>query len=363
MYESRNATIEQRRPAAVAHGLDADDGAHAGKVRFANPNSKFGMLARRDRDFPSQQLLHAHMSLDESSSAGVLTAFVARRVGPKTAILQEAARSARLLRSVMRPRFPTLLLANQMAVEQLGATGLAGSWDEARELTLGPEVRPWLLARIQRADSTATLPLSWSTCRSESDAGCTESPYLWKLCALTQTPFERTLFLDVDLFVLWPPLVQSLLRSTLALADVAMPLDVGRFFEPWASTPVPPLCSCMIAYGNATSAVRQLFLGAARRLIEHMHRRTRQGDQEMIWFEWTYVQHSLRVFPLPEEYYCPGVQLLRDNSSRAEWLNSWQGSHGTERGRYRCKALHAHGYTEDQLARMRGARLRERALL
>ena len=320
--------------------------------------------ANQERDgAESEDLLAGEISLANHkapSATGVLQAFIWRGPQQPRAILSEAARSARVLRAVMSPPFPTVLLANHIALASLNASEATGAWDSALELTLHAELKP-ILQRMRRpagADGAPALPDGWHVCRTPSDAGCAESPFLWKLSALLHSPFARTLYLDVDVFVLWPPLAQMLLQRTLALCDVAMPIDVGRFFGPWSSTPAPPLCSCMIAFSN-TSAVRQLWGRAARMLITGQgSSRVRRSDQEMIWLAWARAQSGgqsggmMRMLALPEETYCPGLQYQKHNSSSAFWHTAWLGSQRVEHGKYRCKAVHTHGYSDEQLVRL-----------
>ena len=69
----------------------------------------------------------------------------------------------------------------------------------------------------------------------------------------------------------------------------------------------------------------------------------------MIRLEWMSGHQSLRIMMLPEEYYCPGLQYVQENATRAEWQTSWKGTLHVERGHYRCKAVHAHRFTEMDL--------------
>ena len=205
-----------------------------------------------------------------------------------------------------------------------------------------------------------------------------------------------------------------MLLGSLEYAEIAMPLDVYRH-RTLRDAPIPPLCTCLIAYRNR-SAVRQVLLRAAVGLAvesaTQAHRRglLRQTDQEYVHAEllaqatraraqhasthaypesteeeqglnapdhvaeggrrrskadhgieggrrWSKADHTvegarafqpdahdallepipepLRVLPLPEEYYCPGVRHSVD--SPATWRTPWAWSH------YPCKAVHAHG--------------------
>ena len=185
-----------------------------------------------------------------------------------------------------------------------------------------------------------------STSREHSKA---IEPYLFKLKALSESRFSRTLFLDCDVVVVEWNLVGSLLGGVLDVADVAMPLDPGRAawlaeggsHAPWVAPAVTPpmLCTAVMAY-RQSAQVLALFKGAMRRLLEGRHAHVRRGDQEMLWFEWTRGSGAnLRVLSLPEEIYCP-METRRSappaEGQRATWTTSWP------RGKYPCRAIHSH---------------------
>ena len=50
------------------------------------------------------------------------------------------------------------------------------------------------------------------------------------------------------------------------LADLAMPIDVNRYVQPWRDAAAPPLCSCVMAYQKASTEA--LLVGAANRLLK-----------------------------------------------------------------------------------------------
>jgi len=61
-----------------------------------------------------------------------------------------------------------------------------------------------------------------------------------------------------------------------------------------------------------SALVESWLLGAAQRLIDNRHPAVRQGDQEMLWFEWQEaLADRLRLLILPEEYYCAGPRRKR----------------------------------------------------
>ena len=222
-------------------------------------------------------------------------------------LAEEASAAVSLLRINTRPpAWPLMLFANpalQMALARRNATSL---WDEHRPIRLAPELREFA-PRGYDADSD-----DGSNPRKRRP-----SVYAFKLSALALTEYDRTVYLDLDVFVLNPSLVNVLLTSTLRVADVAMPGPVpGRFAmasgEKGAAREnalgVPVLCSCLIAY-RKTAGVLAWMIDAARALMQRRNPELRrQGDQEYLWFMWWSVhasKGSLRVLGLPDEWYCP----------------------------------------------------------
>jgi len=228
--------------------------------------------------------------------------------------LREAVSAAQQLSKIAQPRYPLELHANALALNLVSRDrSTKGLWARVVPLVLAPHLRE-LLQRWRRRSQEASAPIA---------------SFVHKLAALARTRYERALFLDNDIRVLQPSLVHSLLSSTLAVADLAMPLDTNR--ETGAFEMAPPLCSCLVAYHN-TAEVRRLWEGASLRLLTHRHPHVRQTDQEMIWFEWTQNQTRLRVLALPEEYYCP----LPANAAPQWQTSGWPFS------RHKCRSTHMH---------------------
>ena len=280
----------------------------------------------------------------------------------RTLSVHEAPIAAAQLKRVMRPAYPILLLANARALRRRALSNTT-AFDRVRELRLDGRIRAfdrgtWRGAREARP---YLQKLSCRTAGKRSNTAQVLSSYndvhrlivppLNPAAAVLQSDFNRTVFLDCDTFVVRPSLVDHMLSRVLAVADVAMPIDPGREGHlsvgspPWAAPSYsgpPPLCSALTAYVS-TPAVQALWLGAAWRLLSGAHPEVRQGDQEMVWFEWTQAAHSLRVLPLPEEYLCPLESRQRaapvaDDARPHVWRTSWR------RGVYRCRAVHGHGY-------------------
>jgi len=210
-------------------------------------------------------------------------------------VVREGLASAAALKDVMRPTFPIELMANARAMALVPAARLTSLFDHRREMELDPRLRKLVQSHIN------------STFAAAPDA----SAYLFKLSCLLQTRWRRTVFFDCDVLVLQRTLVNDLLHKALDVADVAMPLDPGRAAHlvpgsvgaaPWVAPAVGPpmLCSAVLAYRSGVST-NAFLLGAARRLIRSEHPGVRQGDQEMMWFEWTRRSRELRVRALPEE--------------------------------------------------------------
>jgi hypothetical protein len=192
-------------------------------------------------------------------------------------VVRELISAARLLRRTLRPAPPIEVLANDAAslsIDHLLPRTAPRPWQYQRLLTLGDRMpRPRF----------ATTDVRYA--------------YLHKLAGLAQTRFNRTLYLDCDVHVIAPSFAHDLLAHALAVADVAMPLDPGRAAHlvpaesagagsatrtaaPWVAPAVGPpmLCSAVLAF-RSNAHTHALFVGAARRLVEHAHPGVRQGDQ------------------------------------------------------------------------------------
>ena len=226
----------------------------------------------------------------------------------------EIVAGANLLRGIMRPVVPMLLISSRSERTILEDQGVAGLWDMHLELQMDPRI-----AAIHRRWAQESGCTTMRNCPNFAVAW--QSVSFWKTSALLQTPFERTLFLDNDVYVLQPSLAHVLLSQTLRACDIAMPLNVDRGGA-WQRAPVPQPCNAMIVY-QRTSDVLGLFVGALQRIVAGTHRQAgvQQRDQDMIYFEWFEARPQLRFLMLPEEYYCPdqGIAGIDPYSPPALW--------------------------------------------
>ena len=177
------------------------------------------------------------------------------------------------------------------------------------------------------------------------------------MSALLSTEFERTLFLDVDVFVLSPGLVHELLVSALHVSDVAMPGPVPErhLLVSAAVTQltrgVPMLCSCMMAY-RSTPPVMAWVRDAARGILRaERPELMRQGDQEYLWLQRVENQtHArLRVLGLSDDYYCPAGRIRVETGAkdRSPYLVADVTVGGQN---YACRSVHGHGVSSETLA-------------
>ena len=270
--------------------------------------------------------------LVKSSDTGVIMCIYAHTPASLTGrmAVKELLTSASQIRSIMSPRYPIELHANDHALALIERrVRWQELWDFLVRMTLPGPFQQMMVKRTS----------------SGTDTGIRDSFYAFvhKLCALDQTHFRRAVFIDADVKVIQPSLIHSLLSSTLRLAEVAMPVDTNR--RPWQNLGfegVPPICSCLIAFHNIPT-VRALWMGAAIRLLEGRHPQVRQGDQEMIMFEWaTQNVTQLRMLVLPEEYYCPINMANQASGPTTRMLMQWK-TIGWPVGTYDCKAIHRHG--------------------
>ena len=160
--------------------------------------------------------------------------------------------------------------------------------------------------------------------------------YYWRIKAFLTTRFDRTLFLDNDVYIIQTMFVHNLLTDVNEISDIAMPIDPNRGKETTIfgyNNPIPPVCGAVISY-NLTST-RPLFEKALELYNEPSEwRKVRKGDQEAIYISWTKYVKNIRMLILPEETYCPWY----NHNSKLTWQTSWRTR--TQAGQYRCKAVH-----------------------
>ena len=148
---------------------------------------------------------------------GVIQLLSASSKGAAAAMLAENMRSTALLRRAMHPVHPIALFSNDLVQAEIAARVVAD----------GPAV-----SALWDSHHPAVLPRNASPWNASAARGV-NSAWLLKLYVLWATPFRvRTLFLDADVFVIFPRLVDSLLRPATAaerLVDIAAPTDVVRY--------------------------------------------------------------------------------------------------------------------------------------
>ena len=254
----------------------------------------------------------------------------------------EIAAATRLLRRVMSPAYPIALMRNANASTPV----MRNLAKKSREISRSPSIHAlWDVHRFFGMD--ARLQPAFAAWRAEGErvppaaraAHAWKSISYWKTSALLQSPFNRTIFMDNDVFVLEPTMMHNLLTQTLRVADVAIPVNTARLGF-WARAPVPSLCIALIAY-NRTAQVEAYLVGAADRLARHSNdvAGVEQRDQEMLWFEWYVSRPWLRMLVLPEEYYCPDVEPDRNGT---RWQLNWGTLSNARAGSLPCKAVHGH---------------------
>jgi hypothetical protein len=196
------------------------------------------------------------------------------------------------------------------------------SFEAARRLF--PEVPKAVYANhVVQSRFEDKLTAQWIAVEKEDEV---TAPHHQKLIGLKLTPFEYTIFLDDDLYLIkrnfW-----NAMQTLRAYADIAMPLDPTR------SAPfdvLPMGCSALIAYSrNAFGLLDKAY----ELILNNTHPEgRRQSDQEMIYFAWREHLPSTRLLLLPQEFSCYWNGLS----------NVWEDAHMT----YRCWALHDHGLDE-----------------
>lgn len=186
--------------------------------------------------------------------------------------------------------------------------------------TLFPDVPKAAFSNVEKPKSLSIL---WNRVKYKK-----AHPWMMKLSALLATPFEQTIFLDNDVYLLRRDFMSSM-RMIAHMSDFAMPIDPGRQI-------VPMGCSAMINYNVSRS---RALLQAAQHIMRESRfpKGMRHGDQEAIWLAWTNtdVASMLRILLLPDEYYC--------------YWNHFDPKWKTQHRTYKCYAWHSHGYTDEVL--------------
>ena len=307
------------------------------------------ITSTRSPGLANQAISHSGAETPIPHAGVVMNVVVAkqRKGGPRSArrALDETIGAARLLRARMSPMYPMALVHNSEAASLLEAANAQHLWDVHVPLIRGERTAPELAALID--DLRTSNETSYNARAREGMLIF----YLGKFSAYLLSPFERSLFLDSDVFVMKPTFVHNMLAKSLSVADVAAPLDPNRLKQPFANHSAPLLCSCIVAFNSSSADVRSFFVGAAKRLLWRQHTRlddgpdkgentkpeVRQSDQEMMWFEWTRGVHPrLRVLVLPEEAYCPMSTRIDPSGKFAKWNTNFWG-YG-----YACQSVHGH---------------------
>mgnify|MGYP002863077389 CR=1 FL=1 len=262
-----------------------------------------------------------------AAAAGVLYAVWDRPGGTPDRYVRDVVASLTFTRrvAVQASRYPVFLAASSGdLLARLARAAAPAPWDDSGVVGVDPRIK---------ARAAATEDNIW----------------LWRLSAWLQSPFEATLSLDTDVLVLRPTFVHSLLALE---TDAAAPVDPARYFahSTWGAdaSAAPPFCACVLRL-TKSPLVEAWLLGAADRLATKRHAHVRQGDQEMLWYEWQEnLAGRLRLLILPEDYYCPNVPLSA--ARPPTWNTSWHG--WNSRGAYACRAVHGHRQSEVTRARV-----------
>lgn len=296
--------------------------------------------------------------------------------GPDKRAVREAVSFVRHTRAVMRPRLPLQLFADSVTRRRLdspspqwtfGCANASRLWDyHADAHTLHSALQP-LVQRAQRGQGEGQGP-----------PGASPRDFFWlsKFNAMLSARFERSLYMDTDVYVLQPVFAHALLTHGLGVHDVAAVIDPGRAYAPGSTRRThsggfwdtdyagpPPFCGCMLAFRRTAEVHRWMVLAAGRYLRQDFPQRSsqrslpmRKTDQEALWMEYTSNPSlRLRLSTMPEEYFCPFSKAHNDNE-RAPWQPAsrqrehddahfdpfaltWTTSWGVP---YPCRAVHTH---------------------
>lgn len=148
--------------------------------------------------------------------------------GPDKRAVREAVSFVRHTRAVMRPRLPLQLFADSVTRRRLdspspqwtfGCANASRLWDyHADAHTLHSALQP-LVQRAQRGQGEGQGP-----------PGASPRDFFWlsKFNAMLSARFERSLYMDTDVYVLQPVFAHALLTHGLGVHDVAAVIDRPR---------------------------------------------------------------------------------------------------------------------------------------
>jgi len=230
--------------------------------------------------------------------------------------LGEAVLAARLLRERMAPRFPLALIGSESPLNHLQQhPTLRETYDEYVHFNL-TSFLSGLAAQKRRL--AAQMGGAWQV-RHRTDASGENLVRLLmvgKMVALLMSPYEVTVYLDNDVLVLQPTLMDDLLSRTMRIADLAMPVALTQGPEDLdflGLHGLPQLCTAMIVYRQSNQAAVSTLVQATFHMINGTRsdvlKPANQREQEYLYLaiadERMRITDALRVFALPHEYYCP----------------------------------------------------------
>jgi hypothetical protein len=191
---------------------------------------------------------------------------------------------------------------------------------------------PFLLITNVQARSLVKKQTSWTNVTILTDAEC-NNQFAFKMKALSQSPFGRTVFVDNDIIVQGSSFITNLLSIDSRYLYMAPASPSGHFMLGKHHTNMRHtlLCSCLIVYASSVSHIFQNALGNL--CSKSRPNMMRQSDQEYLWFEMGHLKKQINV--LPQESYCEKRYLPHRNALNVTGINV--------SGVFRpCWSLHAH---------------------
>ena len=277
------------------------------------------------------------------------------------AMIGEAALALRLRCASRPPSAGCALVADRAALAHLRRNRLHALWD--RRIAL-PDP-----SRTAAAAGAAAAP-------PPGPAG--RGAVALQVAALLLTPFNETVYLDLDVLVLSPSFLADLFERSLRVADLAAPNDPrarrGSTPRSTGSTTSGAACRRRAPRSSRIASRRQCGGGCSRRrppacrTAPSTSRRAASptnGDQELIWRRAGAVERppdaGLRLMQLPRSTTAPCAAAgptCTSSGRRSTGRSSLAPADGDvaalahELGKYRCKALHGHLGANDRAARI-----------
>lgn len=159
------------------------------------------------------------------------------------------------------------------------------------------------------------------------------------------SPYYRTLFLDVDVMVVNPKYIRSMLDFVKGENgfDLVQP-QIWALRDGEYTDRLPVGCTCIMAFRNSEAALHLMedWVRATYYEIENPPPDYVERDQEILWWILLSRKADLKYFQLPLEYQCPLSENIEDmwtyRTKKRRYQGGFENLHEVP-----CKVIHSHG--------------------